>query len=453
MKLFSSNAPQIRTPHPGPNTRSHLERIRKVEGQSALTFGLSSETVVAVSARGAAITDVDGNVFLDFVAGFGSLNAGHCHPAVVSALREQADKIHQAMSFGSKTRNRLMEKVISLMPPVVDWKLMLAATGGEAAEIAIKLARRATGRQEVVAFQGAFHGRTMGALSLMGKKAQRQGLGVLVPGAHHVPYPYPYRSAYGNHPEACMEGVLRHIDAFLNNPASGWGEIAAIILEPVQGNGGMIPAPPGFLRAIRERCDQHGVLLIFDEVMSGFCRTGKMFAFEHEADVAPDILVLGKSISGGIPLSACVAKAEIVSASGPGTEGSTYGGNVMGCAAGLASIAVYEKESLAVRAAEQGTYFLKQLRGLAGKYKIIGEARGRGLMVAIELVKDRRSREPLAVAREAVQMALELGLLIYPAGHYSNVLAFLPPLIVSKKEIDIAVSILDEVLSGFETIH
>ena len=245
-------------------------------------------------------------------------------------------------------------------------------------------------------------------------------------------------------------GTINHIDDFLSNPASGWGDIAAIILEPVQGNGGMIPAPMGFLKAIRALCDRHGVLLILDEVMSGFCRTGKMFAFEHEEGVEPDILVLGKSISGGIPLSACVAKAEIVEASGPGTEGSTYGGNVMGCAAGLASIAVYEEENLVVRAAERGAYFIKRLKKLAEKHKIIGEVRGRGLMVAIELVKDRRSREPLAVARQAVHAALARGLLVYPAGHYSNVLAFLPPLIVSERDIDTAVSILGEILSGLK---
>ncbi len=451
MKLSALSAPRIRTPHPGPKTTACLKRIRKAEGQSALTFGLSPETVVAARASGAPIEDVDGNVFLDFVAGFGSLNAGHCHPRVVAALQEQAAEIHQAMSLGSEVRTLLMEKVLSLMPAGTDRRILFGVTGGEAAEIAIKLARRASGRQEIVAFQGAFHGRTMGALSLMGRKTQRRGLAALVPGAHHVPYPYLYRNAGGDRPEACITATIGHIENFLSNPASGWGDIAAIILEPVQGNGGMIPAPTGFLRAVRALCDRHGILLIFDEVMSGFCRTGRMFAFEHEAGVEPDLLILGKSISGGIPLSACVAKAGIVEASDPGTEGSTYGGNVMGCAAGLASIAVYQEEGLAALAAARGAYFIRGLNALADKHEIIGDVRGRGLMVAIELVKDRRSREPLAVARQAVQAALMQGLLVYPAGHYSNVLAFLPPLIVSEKNIDTAVSILDEVLCSLES--
>jgi 4-aminobutyrate aminotransferase len=407
---------------------------------------MSPETVVVERALGAEVEDVDGNVFLDFVAGFGSLNAGHCHPKVVEAVREQAGKVHQAMSLGSRTRLELEEKVLSLVGGPTPKKILFGAAGSEAAETAIKLARRATGRQEVVGFTGGFHGRTMGVLPFMGRKIQREGLGALVPGAHHVPYPYPYRNPFGRDPKKCVEGTIRYMEEFLGNPVSGWGEVAAVIIEPVQGNGGMIPAPLGFLRALRELCDRYGVLMIVDEVMSGFSRTGEMFAFQHEEGVEPDLLVLGKSISGGLPLSACVVKAEIADASSPGTEGSTYAGNVLACASGLASIEVYEEEKLSERAAALGGHFLKRLEELTERHPIIGEVRGRGLMVAAELVKDRESREPLAAAKVASDLALKKGLFLYPGGHYGNVLAFLPPLVIDEEQIDTAVGIVDEVL-------
>ena len=217
--------------------------------------------------------------------------------------------------------------------------------------------------------------------------------------------------------------TIRYINEFLDNPVSGWGDVAAVIIEPVQGNGGMIPAPIGFLKALREVCDRHGVLLIIDEVMSGFCRTGRMFAYQYE-EVEPDLIVMGKSISGGLPLAACVAKKEIADASNPGTESSTYAGNVMACAAGLASIEVYEEENLSERSLEMGSYFLRRLEELSERHSIVGEVRGRGLMIAAELVFDRATREPLSVAKKASDMALKKGLLIYPGGHHGNVLAF-----------------------------
>ncbi len=438
-------APRLAASHPGPETQRELERLRAAEGRAALSFGMSPETVVVERARGAVVEDVDGNAFLDFVAGFGSLNAGHCHPRVVAAMQEQAGRVHQAMSLGSSVRNRFLEKVLSLHSGATPKRLVLATSGSEAAEIALKLARRATGRDEIVGFTGAFHGRTLGAVALMGRKNQRAGLGTLVPGIHHVPYPYPYRNPFGEGAEECVRGTIGYIREFLGNPVSGWGEVAAIIVEPVQGNGGMIPAPIGFLRALRQVCDEHGVLLIVDEVMSGFCRTGKTFAYQYE-DVEPDLVVMGKSIAGGLPLAACLAKKEIADASDPGTESSTYAGNVMACAAGLASIEVYEEEGLAERALETGAYFLQRLEELSERHSLVGEVRGRGLMVAMELVTDRATREPLPVAKQASAAALERGLLVYPGGHHGNVVAFLPPLIVEESQVDAAVGVLDEVL-------
>ncbi len=438
-------APNFLVSHPGPKTRKELERLRNTESRAALSFGMSPETVVVERAQGAVIEDIDGNLFLDFVAGFGSLNAGHCHPRVVSAMKKQAEQVHQAMSLGSRVRNEFLEKVLSLHTGATPKSMILGSSGSEAAETALKMARRATGRGEIVGFTGAFHGRTLGAVALMGRKNQREGLGTLVPGVHHVPYPYPYRNPFGDGAEKCAEGTIRYINEFLDNPVSGWGDVAAIIIEPVQGNGGMIPAPIGFLKALREICDRHGVLLIIDEVMSGFCRTGKMFAYQYE-DIEPDLVVMGKSISGGLPLAACVAKKDIADASSPGTESSTYAGNVMACAAGLASMEVYEEEKLADRSLEMGAYFLRGLEELSERHSIVGEVRGRGLMIAAELVSDRTTREPLGVAKKASDMALKKGLLIYPGGHHGNVLAFLPPLIIDEEQVDTAVGIVDEVL-------
>jgi len=449
-EAISLDAPKLRVPHPGPKTVAHLERVRRAECPSGLTFGLSQDTLVMSRARGWAVEDLDGNVFLDFAGGFGSLNAGHCHPRVVEAIQAQAAKLHQAMSVAAEPRTLLLEKVLSLVGGPSRKKLLFATSGTEAAEMAIKLARRATGRHEIIAFEGGFHGRTMGALSLTGRRNQREGLPFLVPGAHHVPYPYPYRSPLGDTPETCIAGTIRYLDEFLSNPASGWGEVAAVIVEPVQGNGGMIPAPLGFLRALRALCDRHGLLLIFDEVMSGFCRTGRTFAFQHEEGIEPDLLVLGKSISGGVPLAAVVARAEVADATGPVTESGTYSGNVIACAAGLASIAVYEEEGLTGRADEMGSYFLKHLEALAPGYGMVGEVRGRGLMLGVELVRDRTSRDPLPLAKTASEMALKRGLLLYPGGHYGNVISFLPPLIIGEAQVDRAVAILEEVLREME---
>jgi len=439
-------APRLRVPHPGPKTRAQLERLRRSEGRAGLSFGMSPDTVVVERALGFSVEDVDGNVFLDFVSGFGSINAGHCHPKVVEAVQEQAGKLHQAMSLASPVRLDLEEKVLSLVQGPAPKKILFGTSGSEAVETAIKLARRSTGRQDIVGFTGGFHGRTLGALPFMGRKAQRKGLGALVPGARHVPYPYPYRSPFGSEPEECVAGTIAYVEEFLKNPVSGWGEVAAILIEPVQGNGGMIPAPLGFLGALRRLCDRYGVLLILDEVMSGFARTGKMFAYQHEEGVEPDLLVLGKSLSGGLPLSACIARDEIADASGPGTETGTYAGNVLACAAGLASIEVYEEENFSERAEKLGVYFLDRLGELAERHSMVGEVRGRGLMVAAELVTDRQTRNPLPIAKEASNLALKKGLFLYPGGHYRNVLAFMPPLLIGKEEIDTAVGIVDEIL-------
>ncbi|MFL2931204.1 MAG: aspartate aminotransferase family protein [bacterium] len=437
--------PNIIHPHPGPKTIDAISRLKQTEMNASLSFGMSKDALIAKKALGSKIEDIDGNIFLDFVAGYGSLNAGHCHPKIVNAVCKQVAQVHQAMSMGSEIRIQMQEKLLSLFEGPKR-SVILGTGGSEAAEIALKIARRETRKSEIVAFTGAFHGRTLGSLALMGRKNQRDGIGTLIPGIHHIPYPYLYRSIFGENEKSCIEGTISLIEEFLSNPSSGWGNVAAVIIEPVQGNGGMIPAPIGFLENLRNLCDKHGIILIFDEVMSGFCRTGQTFAYQHEYGIEPDIVVLGKSISGGFPLSACVVKSDIVS-SNPGTEGSTYGGNLVSCAASLASMEIYEEESYTDRAKDLGEYFLKNLIPLKEKFPIVGDIRGRGLMVGIELVEERNSKIPLSEAKKCSQKALEKGLLLYPGGHHLNVLAFLPPIVVKKEEVDIAVCIIDEVLT------
>ena len=323
-----------------------------------------------------------------------------------------------------------------------EFRALLASSGSEAVETALKLARRATGRSGIIGFSGGFHGRTVGALALMGKQSQRDGLGPLGQAVTHLPFPDPYRSPLGASPEAVSSTTLALLDHQLGDPASGWDRTAAVIIEAVQGNGGMIPAPPGFLTGLRAICDRHGVLLIVDEVMSGFHRTGARFAFEHDDDVRPDIIVLGKSLSAGLPLAGCLVSMAVAEANPQGVETSTYGGNLVSCAAAVAASNVYERDDMSERAHRLGEVLLDRLRSTFDDHPLVGDVRGRGLMAAIELVSDRQTKEPLVKARVVSNAATSNGLLVYPGGHFGNVIGFLPPLIATPEQLVRAVDVL-----------
>jgi 4-aminobutyrate aminotransferase-like enzyme len=407
---------------------------------------MADQPVVLESAEGAVITDPDGNRFLDMVAGFGSLNLGHSHPALVAAVQAQVTSGQQAMSMASTVRTALVERVARLLGD--DRKVILAASGSEAVEVALKMVRRATGKQGVVAFSGGFHGRTMGALTLMGKRTQRAGLGALTAGAVHLPYPDPFRSPFGTDAQHVVDTTLALLDQQLGDPASGWMDVGAVIIEPVQGNGGMIQAPPGFMAGLAEVCRRHDVLLIADEVMSGFHRTGRLFAFQHDAGVDPDIVVMGKSLSAGLPLSACVVKPAVADASPANTESSTYAGNLVSCASASAAMDVYDSADFSRIASELGTHFVSALEDAVGDLPCVGEIRGAGLMVAVELVADEATRAPLPAARQVSDAAVRSGLLVYPGGHHGNVVAFLPPLISTPAQLDSAAGIVRDVLGA-----
>ncbi|MDH5293436.1 MAG: aminotransferase class III-fold pyridoxal phosphate-dependent enzyme, partial [Acidimicrobiia bacterium] len=318
-------------------------------------------------------------------------------------------------------------------------KVMLGASGSEATETALKLVRRATGKHGVIAFAGGFHGRTMGALALMGRASQREGLGSL---GHviHLPYPHPLHSPFGTDPKTVVETTLDLIDSQLRDPAGGWDQVGAVVVEPVQGNGGMIPAPDGFVSGLREVCNRHDVVLVVDEVMSGFHRTGHRFAFEHDAGVTPDIVIMGKSLSAGLPLSGILVSSDVANASHAGTETSTYAGNLVSCAAALAADAVYERERMSAVAHARATHLMAELHRAFDSHPMVGEVRGRGLMVAVEFTDGDGSA--LAVGREISHGCVERGLLVYPGGHHGNVVAMLPPLVATDDQLSTAVEVL-----------
>lgn len=438
-------APHIATPHPGPRSRALIERLREIEGHPGLTFGLAVAPPVLERAEGAVIEDPDGNRFLDMVAGFGSLNLGHSHPKIVEAVASQVARGQQAMSMASTVRTDLLERLSSLVPGTSE--VMLGASGSEATETALKLSRRATGKPGVLAFSGGFHGRTMGALALMGRGDQRTGLGTLGP-VIHLPFPHALRSPFGADPKTVTEVTLELIDSQLGDPAGGWDQIGAMVVEPVQGNGGMIPAPIGLLSGLREVCSRHDVLLVVDEVMSGFHRTGRTFAMLHEDRVDPDLVVLGKSMSAGLPLSAVLAKPDVVKATGTGTETSTYAGNLVSCAAAIAADEVYRDEKMSAIAEAKGRLLLDGLNDVLGSRRDVAEIRGRGLMVGIELAHEDGTPKP--VAKRISEACVQRGVLVYPGGHHANVIGLLPPLVSTDEQLMTAVDVLGSVLGEID---
>jgi len=392
------------------------------------------------------VEDVDGNVFLDCTAGIAVASTGHSHPEVVSAITEQAHKfLHMSgTDFYYELQARLGEEISSLVPMAGPHRSFFSNSGTEANEAALKLAKFATGRHNMIAFFGAFHGRSMGSLSLTASKVrQRQGFGPVVPGVYHAPYPDTYRS--GLSPDAtadrCIEFIEQQLFVHLVSP----DEVAAIVVEPIQGEGGYIVAPNSFLERLRAIATRYGIELIVDEVQSGMARTGKMFAIEH-AKVAPDIITIAKGIASGLPLGITTAPSSLMGQWPPGAHASTFGGNPVSCAAALATIKLL-RESLMKNAEVVGAYLIEGARALMDKHPLIGDVRGRGLMVGIELVRDRQTKERATTERDAlVRECFNRGLLVLGAGR--NAIRLSPPLVLTKQEADIALGILDEALAS-----
>jgi 4-aminobutyrate aminotransferase len=440
-----SDLPAIKTPLPGPKA----QKVLMEDAQFVSPSYTRSYPLVAKSGRGAMVEDVDGNRFLDFSAGIAVVATGHCHPEVVRAIQKQAaELIHMSgTDFYYPNLTELARKLASLAPGSGAKKVYFGNSGTEAIEAAMKLARYHTGRDKFIAFTGAFHGRTMGALSLTASRpVQRHRFGPLIPGVTHVPYAYCYRCVYNMKPEDCAMHCARVIETQLFRTYVPASEVAAIFVEPLQGEGGYVAPPPEFLRELRRICDRHGILLIADEVQSGFGRTGKMWAVE-DSGVVPDILCVAKGIASGLPLSAMIAKAEIMNWP-PGAHASTFGGNPVTIAAALASIELLEEKYID-NSARMGEHLLKRLKDWPEQHPLVGDVRGRGLMVGIELVKDRATKEFATEERNLwVTRAFEKGLLVLGCG--LSTLRLMPPLVISKRQVDFAVDVLDETLSQLE---
>jgi 4-aminobutyrate aminotransferase len=433
--------PSLVTPLPGPLARKMIERDERIISPS-YTRGYP---LAVKSGRGSRIEDVDGNVFLDFTAGIAVNSTGHCHPEVVKAIQDQCARlIHMSgTDFYYEQMPALAERLSAIAPMRGPHRVHYGNSGAEAVECALKLARYHTGRQHIISFLGAFHGRTMGALSLTGSKIQqKRSFAPLVPGVTHVPYPYAYRGCNSAVPNEDALGLAcaRYIEEKLFKTILPPEEVAAIILEPIQGEGGYVVAPDIFLREIRRICDLHGILLIADEVQSGVGRTGKWWAIEHSG-VEPDIVCIAKGIASGMPLGVCIAKAEIMDWV-PGSHASTFGGNPISLAAALVTLDILEREGLQ-NAATVGGMMLARLKSWVEKYSHVGDARGRGLMIAIELVGDKETSTPVPGLRDrVVDLAFERGLLLLGCGETS--IRICPSLLVRQQECDIGLDILEE---------
>jgi len=446
-EIHAQHGPKLVTPLPGPNAR----RIVEADDRLVSPSYTRSYPMVAKRGRGIRVEDVDGNEFLDFAAGIAVVSTGHCHPEVVKAIQDQAaELIHiSGTDFYYESLVTMAERLSAVAPMPGPHRFYYGNSGAEAIECALKIARYHTGRQNIIAFFGAFHGRTMGALSLTASKPQqRRRFAPLVPGITHVPYPYAYRGCSGGPQEqdAFALGCARYIEEKLFKTTLPPEEVAAIFIEPIQGEGGYVVAPPIFMQELRRICDKYGILLVADEVQSGSGRTGKWWAIEHTG-VEPDIVCIAKGIASGMPLGICMTRAEIMDWK-PGSHASTFGGNPVCIAAALATMDILEREGIA-NAAKIGEVMFERLRTWPERFDIVGDVRGRGLMIGIEIVRDQDSREPAGAWRDRiVDLAFERGLLILGCGETSIRLA--PPLIVNQHEALIALDILEECVAIIE---
>ncbi len=434
------NAPEIKTSLPGPKAKALIERDRKYVSPS---YTRDYPFVIA-RGEGAVVEDVDGNRFLDCAAGIAVNSTGVSHPDVVRAITEQAQKfIHMSgTDFYYEPQVRLAEELAAIVPIAGDVRSFFGNSGTEATEAALKLSRYHTKRHGVIAFIGSFHGRSMGALSLTASKVvQRRGFGPLMPGVYHAPYPDTYR--FDGSPDACAEASLSFIRDQVFSHLISPDEVAAIVVEPIQGEGGYIVPPPGFFQGLRELASQHGIVLVVDEVQSGMGRTGRMFALEHFG-VKADVVNIAKGIASGLPLGVTCARADMM-AWPPGAHASTFGGNPVACAAALATITLL-KDRFVANAAAVGAHLLEGLRALQDKHPLIGDVRGMGLMIGVELVSDRTTKARAVEARGALLQAMfRRGILILGAGR--NAVRFAPPLVLTREQADIALRLFDEAMS------
>ncbi|MAM84064.1 MAG: aspartate aminotransferase family protein [Acidobacteria bacterium] len=437
--------PDIKTPLPGPKAKALIDRDTKFVSPS-YTRGYP---LVMSRGEGAIVEDVDGNTFLDCTAGIAVNSTGHSHPEVVQAIVEQAQRfLHMSgTDFYYEAQVQLAEQMAAIVPIPGDVKSFFGNSGTEATEAAIKLARHATGRQNIIAFLGSFHGRTLGSVALTSSKAtQRKGFGPLMPGVYHAPYADCYRCPVNLEPETCGAECLNFVDEQIFVHLVSPEEVAAVVVEPIQGEGGYLVPPKQFLQRLRELTRQHGILLVVDEVQSGMGRTGRMFACEHY-DLEADVVTVAKGVASGMPLGVTSARADVMSWP-PGSHASTFGGNPVCSAAALATIKLLRGQ-LIRHAADVGAHLLAGLRDMSDRHPLIGDVRGKGLMIGVELVRDRATKERATDECEAVvEAAFRRGVLLLSAG--LNTVRFSPPLVFTKLQADIALDVFDQALAQVE---
>ena len=432
--------PNIKTELPGPEARKYIEISKKYEPNSM------SDQVPAVwsKGRGAVVEDVDGNVFIDFTSGVLVTNIGHCHPKHTAAIQEQAAELMNAYDFVNPWRAKLAQKLVEITSPNLD-KAFILSTGGEATEAAIKVARRYAGKYEIIAFHGAFHGRTYMAMSVGGKQGVKRHFGPMVPGILHAPFCYCYRCIFEQTYPECDMTCLRYLDRMLETESTG--SVAALITESYQGGAGSIIPPGNYMQRLKKWCEDRDIVFILDEVQSSFGRTGKMFAYEHWG-IQPNLLCLGKGIGSGVPISALVGESRILDPLEPGSMSSTNGGNPLSSRAALTSIQIIEEEKLADRSARLGKMMLGRLNEMKAKYEMVGDVRGMGLAVGVEIVTDKASRKPDAeMTRRITQEAFNRGLImIAPIGFYGNVIRIAPPLVIEEEHMMKGLDIMEEAI-------
>jgi len=446
--LSFEDAPLIKVTPPGPKSKELLEFQWAHEG-GAVSYSRGLPMAL-LKGKGATVEDVDGNRYIDCFGGAAVMNVGHSNPAVIEAATRQIQDLTHALDIPNPARKALVEKLLMLLPAALSRVFFGGPTGSDAVETAMKLAKSNTGRSVMVAFEGGYHGMSAGALSLTSGRGYKEPFLPLLPEIHFVPYAYCYRCALNRKPESCDLECAKYLDHVLEDPHSGVGRPAALVVEAIQGEGGSIVPPGNFLPEVRQICNKYEVLLILDEIQAGFCRTGKMFSFEHTG-VVPDIMTMSKALGGvGFPISGIAFREELDTWS-PGQHIGTFRGNAVAYAAGAAALDFMMHSHLADHAADLGKDMLNWLKEIENDSSIVGEARGMGLMIGVELVKDKGSKEPAVdLAKKVRSECHRRGLLIEIGGHYDNVVRFLPPLVLTQELAMKGVEIFEDALKSVE---
>ena len=438
-----SKVPDIVTPPPGPKSRAMMEKRNDLVPPGVYLV----QPITIAESKGATMRDVDGNTYIDFTSGIGVTSLGHCVDEIVQTISDQAAKlIHSCIHVVNyEPYLNLAKRLTEVTPGGFKKRTIMLNSGSEAVENAVKIVRQHTGRPGIISFENSFHGRTYMAMTLTGKwDPYKVGFGPFTPGVYHTPFAYCYRCSFHLEYPGCGLACVHHIEKSILKTQVPPGEVAAVISEPIQGEGGFIDPPPDFFRELKGICDEHGIQLIIDEIQTGFARTGKMWAIEHYG-VEPDVLVMAKAIASGLPLSAVVARDDLMRDVYPGSLGGTYGGNPIACATALKVLEIIEREKIVEKSAELGKKARKHLNEFYDKFEVIGEVRGKGPMLAMELVKDRESKEPDPdTASKVMKRCLASGLLTLKAGLYGNCIRLHPPLTIEDELLEKGMAIMEE---------